>query len=170
MEKVILVDKDNRQIGTEEKLLAHKEGKLHRAFSVLIFNKKNQLLIQQRAKEKYHCGGLWSNSCCSHPKIAESLISSAHRKLKQEMGFDCKLKRIFSFIYKIKLDNQLLEHEYDTVLIGKYEKNPKPNYEEVMNYRWMSLKQIKSDILENPKIYTPWFKIIIKKWGNKYGN
>jgi isopentenyl-diphosphate delta-isomerase len=164
MEKVIIIDKNNRIIGTEEKLKAHQTGKLHKAFSVLIFNKNNQLLLQQRAKTKYHCGGLWSNTCCSHPRPNESLIKGANRKLKQEMGFNCKLKKLFSFTYKIKLDNQLIEHEYDTIFIGTYEKDPKPNSQEVMNYKWLTLEQIKKEISRKPKKYTPWFKIIIKKF------
>ena len=162
-QQVVLVDKNNRKIGVEEKIKAHKEGKLHRAFSIFIFNSRGELLIQQRAKTKYHSGGLWSNTVCSHPKPNETYLQTAHRRLKEEMGFDCKLKRLFCFIYNTGFQNGLIENEYDCVFIGKFDGKPKPNLKEVMNYRWISLKQLKQDILKNPNKYSVWLKIALNR-------
>ena len=147
---VVLVDKNNRKIGEEEKLKAHKEGKLHRAFSIFIFNSKGELLIQQRAKTKYHSGGLWSNTVCSHPKPNETYLRATHRRLKEEMGFDCKLKKLFCFIYRKEFKNGLIENEYDCIFIGKFEGTPKPNPKEVMDYKWISLKDLKQKIKKIP--------------------
>jgi len=163
MAKVILVEKSNKKIGIEEKIKVHKEGRLHRAFSILIFNSEKELLIQQRAKTKYHSGGLWSNTVCSHPKPNETYKQAVHRRLKQELGFDCKLKKLFCFIYKVKFSNGLIENEYDCVFIGKYDKNPRPNPKEIMNYKWISMKDLKADIKKYPKKYSIWLRIILKK-------
>ena len=163
MEKVILVNKHNRKIGIEEKIKAHKEGKLHRAFSIFIFNSKGELLIQQRAKTKYHSGILWSNTVCSHPRPNETYSKATHRRLKQEMGFDCKLKKLFCFIYKAEFSNKLIENEYDCVFIGKFDGKVKPNKKEVMNYKWISIKDLKKDIKKNPKKYSVWLKIALNK-------
>ncbi len=160
---VILVDKNNKKIGEEEKIKTHKEGKLHRAFSIFIFNVKGDLLIQQRARTKYHCGGMWANTCCSHPRPGETYFQATHRRLRQEMGFDCRLKKLFCFIYKTKFENGLIENEYDCVFIGKFDGTPKPNKKEAMNYKWVSIKDLKKDIKENPKKYTFWLKIALKK-------
>jgi len=162
-EKVILVDKRNRKIGIEEKMKAHKEGKLHRAFSIFIFNPKEELLLQRRTKKKYHSGGLWTNTVCSHPRPKEGFQKAVHRRLKQEMGFDCKLKKTFCFIYKTEFLNGLIENEYDCVFVGKFDGEPKPNSKEVMDYKWISLKNLKKDIKKYPKKYTSWLKIIYKK-------
>jgi len=162
-EYVIIVDENDKEIGTEEKIKAHKEEKLHRSFSIFIFNSKGELLIQQRAKTKYHSGGLWSNSCCSHPRPGETLNEAAHRRLKEEMGFDCKLKEVFSFIYKIKFDNDLSEHEYNHIFTGSFSGNPEPNSEEVEDWKWIDMINLKKDIRENPEKYTYWFKLIINK-------
>lgn len=162
-ERVILVNEKDKKIGTEEKMKAHQEGKLHRAFSVLIFNKKGEMLIQKRAKTKYHSGGLWTNTCCSHPRPKETLKKAVKRRLKEEMGIECKdLKKIFSFIYKVKVGN-LIEHEFDHVFLGKFEGNPKPNKKEVEDWKWISPKELKREMKKNPQKYTPWFKIILKK-------
>jgi len=163
MEKVILVDKNNRKIGVEEKIKTHKKGKLHRAFSIFIFNSKRELLIQQRSKIKYHSGGLWSNTVCSHPKPKETYQHATHRRLKEEMGFDCKLKKLFCFIYNAGFQNDLIENEYDCVFMGKFDGKPKPNSREVMNYKWISIKELKKEIKENPNKYTIWLKIVLKK-------
>lgn len=160
-EKVILVDKNDKEVGTGEKLKTHQEGKLHRAFSIFVFNSKNELLIHQRAKTKYHCGGLWSNTCCSHPRPGEVLEGVVHRRLKTEMGFDCKLKEIFSFIYQVKFDNNLFEHEYDHVFIGRFDGEPVPNPEEVEDWKWIKIEELKKDIQKNPEKYTYWFKACI---------
>ncbi len=163
VEKVILVDKDNRKIGIEEKIKAHKEGKLHRAFSIFIFNSKGELLIQQRAKTKYHSGGLWSNTVCSHPKPNETYQQASHRRLKEEMGFDCKLKKLFCFIYNTGFQNGLIENEYDCVFIGKFDGKIKPNPKEVMNYKWIPIEKLKQKINKNLSKYTIWLKLALNR-------
>ena len=162
MEKVVLVNKEDKEIGTEEKIKAHLQGKLHRAFSIFLFNKKGELLIQKRAKSKYHSGGLWSNTCCSHPRPKENLKEAAKRRLKEEMGIETDLKKIFSFIYRAKLGD-LVEHEFDHVFFGRFDGRPKPNKKEVADWQWIKLTELQADIKKNPKKYTPWFKIILKK-------
>lgn len=163
MEHVILVDKNNKKVGVEEKISAHKKGLLHRAFSIFVFNSKGELLIQQRAKKKYHCGGLWSNTVCSHPKPHENYQQAVHRRLKEEMGFDCPLKKAFSFTYKARFPNGMIENEYDSVFIGRFNGKPKPNPEEIMNHKWISVKKLKSDISRNPNKYTVWLKIALER-------
>ena len=167
MEKVVLVNKKDEEIGIEEKLKVHREGKLHRSFSILIFNSKGQLLIQQRTKFKHHSPLLWSNTCCSHPRPKEDLKEAAKRRLKEEMGIECDLKKVFSFIYKAKSGN-FIEHEFDHVFIGKFDGNPKPNKKEVQNFRWINLEELKKDIKENPKKYTFWFRKILKIYEEKF--
>ena len=162
-QQVILVDKNNRKIGVEEKIKAHKQGKRHRAFSIFVFNSKKELLIQQRAKTKYHSGGLWTNTVCSHPRPNETYQQAVHRRLKEEMGFDCKLKKLFCFIYNTGFQNSLIENEYDCVFIGKFDGEIKPNLKEIMNYKWISIKELKIDIIKNPNKYTVWLKIAFKK-------
>jgi len=166
MDEVILVDKNDNEIGKEEKLKTHKEGKLHRCFSILVFNSKEELLIQKRAKNKYHSGGLWANTCCSHPKPGENTEIAAHGRLKEEFGFDCGLKPLFNFTYKKLFDNGLTEHEFDHVFIGITDSKPKPNKEEVEDFKWVSIENLKKDIKENPENYAQWFKIIINKLKN----
>ncbi len=160
---VVLVDENNRKIGVAEKIKAHKEGQLHRAFSIFVFNSKNELLLQQRAKTKYHSGGLWSNTVCSHPRPDETYQQAVHRRLKEEMGFDCPLKKAFCFIYKSCFQNGLIENEYDCVFIGRFNGKPKPDSEEIMNYKWIPVKELKHDITRNPGKYTVWLKIALKK-------
>jgi isopentenyl-diphosphate Delta-isomerase len=160
---VVLIDRNNKKIGVEEKMKAHIDAKLHRAFSVFVFNSKGELLIQQRAKEKYHCGGLWANTVCSHPRPNESYSKATHRRLSEEMGFDCKLTKKFCFTYKVKFDNELTENEYDCVFVGKFDGDPKPNPSEVVNYKWISMKDLKKDIKKSPEKYTEWLKIALKK-------
>lgn len=162
-EKIILVDKNDTKIGTEEKIKTHKEGKLHRAFSIFIFNSKGELLLQKRVNTKYHTPGLWTNTCCSHPRPGELLEKAIHRRLIEEMGIDCELKKIFSFIYKATLKNNLFEHEYDHVFIGKFDGEPNPDLTEVDDYKWISIDELEKDINKNPKKYTPWLQIIFKK-------
>ena len=161
--QVVLVDRKNKKIGVEEKLKAHKKGKLHRAFSVFVFNAKGELLIQQRARTKYHSGGLWSNTACSHPKPGETYDRAIHRALMEEMGFDCKLKKAFCFIYDANLQNGLAEYEYDCVFVGRFNGKPKPNHKEVMDYKWVSLGGLKMDIAKKPKKYSAWLKIALEK-------
>lgn len=163
-EFVVLVDKDDRELGLMEKQQAHVAGLLHRAFSVFIFNSKGKLMLQQRAASKYHSPTLWTNTCCSHPRQNESYIDAAHRRLKEEMGFDCELKYKFDFIYKANLDNGLTEHELDHVFIGTFDGEPILNPDEVMAYRWMDMEDLKNDIQNNPHNYTAWFKIIFEQY------
>ncbi len=163
MNKLILVDKNNRKIGVEEKIKTHKKGLLHRAFSIFVFNSNGELLLQKRAKSKYHSGGLWSNTVCSHPRNGENYQQAIHRRLKEEMGFDCNLEKITDIIYKSKLKNGLIENEYDRILRGEYNGDIEPNPEEVMDYKWISLEELKKDINNNPDKYTSWFKIILNK-------
>ena len=163
-EMLILVDENDNLIGVEEKLKAHIDGSLHRAFSIFIFNSNNnQLLLQQRALSKYHSAGLWTNTCCSHPRPHEEVLVAAHRRLMEEMGFDCKLNEAFSFKYKVDFDNDLTEHEWDHIIIGYYDQNPVPNPEEVETYKWVDIPWLQKDIEENPENYTVWLKICLEK-------
>lgn len=163
-EKVILVNENDEQIGLMEKIEAHEKALLHRAFSVFVFNKKGELMIQQRALSKYHSPGLWTNTCCSHQREGESNVAAGKRRLMEEMGFTTDLKDTISFIYKAPFDNGLTEHEYDHILVGDYEADPDPNPEEVAAWKWMSLEDIKQDMKDNPSVYTEWFKIIFDKY------
>lgn len=167
-ERVILVDRLDREIGTEEKLKAHHEGKLHRAFSIFIFNVKGELLLQKRAETKYHSGGLWTNTCCSHPHLGEAYHDAARRRLNEEMGFDCELTELFSFIYYIKLENNLFEHELDHVFVGRYNRQPIPNPDEVDDWKWIKVDALKQDIREKPQNYTYWFKLILNRVVKQY--
>lgn len=162
-EFVILVDEQDNDIGVMEKIKAHQEGLLHRAFSVFIFNHKDELLLQQRSLSKYHSAGLWTNTCCSHPRPNETVKDAANRRLFEEMGMSCDLKIKTNFIYKTSFENGLIEHELDYVLIGSTNQNPHINKEEVENYKWMSIADIKKDIISNPNQYTSWFKIALEK-------
>ena len=161
IEYVILVDEQDNEIGVMEKLQAHEEGRLHRAFSVFIFNDKNELLLQQRALSKYHSAGLWTNTCCSHPRPNETIKDAANRRLFEEMGMSCDLKIKTNFIYKTPFDNGLTEHELDYVLVGYTDRQPNINKEEVENFKWLSVLDIKKDIALNPNTYTSWFKIAL---------
>ena len=163
-EKVILVNENDEQIGLMPKLEAHEKAVLHRAFSVFIFNDKNELLLQQRALGKYHSPGLWTNTCCSHQRDGESNIEAGKRRLEEEMGFVTDLQESISFIYKTPFDNGLTEHEYDHVLLGTYNSVPAINREEVLSFKWMPLNDVKVDIVLRPSIYTEWFKIIFDKY------
>lgn len=160
---LILVDKKDRIIGTAEKMRVHQEGLLHRAFSIIILNSQGEMLLQLRAKKKYHSGGLWANACCSHPRLGEVLIKAARERLIEEMGFDCELKEIFVFHYRTAFANGLVENELDHVLLGISDDSPKPNPEEADNWQWLEIGEIKKDIAKNPGKYTSWFKLIMKK-------
>ena len=166
-ENVILVDKNDTQIGLMSKLDAHKKGILHRAFSVFVLNNNNEIMLQKRAYNKYHSGGLWTNTCCSHQREGENSIEAGKRRLLEEMGFETELKIITSFIYKVEFENGLTEHELDYLLIGKYLKSPVINKQEVADWKWMKIELIADDIKLNPNNYTSWFKIIFDKFQNK---
>lgn len=161
-DNVILVTTDDKVIGECDKMSAHVKGLLHRAFSIFIFNSNGELLIQRRAFSKYHSGGLWSNSCCSHPRVNEDLLTAAHRRLKEELGFDCELKKKHSFYYKAQLDNKLFEHEFDHILVGKYDGKLNINRDEVDSFRWITIQDLLLELREKPEIFTFWFKEIIK--------
>ncbi len=158
-EMVILVDENDKVIGSEEKMKTHREGKLHRAFSIFVFNSKGETLLQKRAKIKYHSGGLWSNACCSHPRPGENLEDAVHRRLKEEMGFDCDLQKVFHFVYKTNLDNNLTEHEFDHVFIGHYDGGVEINPNEVEDFKWINIDALKESMEKHPENYTEWFKI-----------
>lgn len=159
-EPVVLVDEKDNETGIAEKLEAHRKGLLHRAFSVFVFNSKGELMLQKRAASKYHSGGLWSNTCCSHPFPGEVVTDAAKRRLQEEMGFTCDLDKSFAFIYKAELDNDLIEHEYDHVLIGHYNDAPHLNPQEVEDWKWIGLAELKADMERNPRNYTMWLKIV----------
>lgn len=158
-EMIILVDENDREVGTIEKMEAHVKGKLHRAFSIFVFNNKGEMMIQRRALHKYHSGGLWTNTCCSHPNAGEALEEAVHRRLVQEMGFDCELKEIKSFLYHAHLDNNLIEHELDHIFVGYYENEPEINKEEVEEWMWISCDELKKEINNHPEKFTYWFKV-----------
>lgn len=162
MEKLILVDENDNPTGEMEKMEAHKRGLLHRAFSIFIFH-DNKLLLQQRDISKYHSGGLWTNTCCGHPRPGEETKTAAHRRLFEEMGFDCELKEKFSFKYKAQLDADLTENEYDHVFFGIYDGAVNPDPKEAMAYKWVDWDELCSQVKQNPEQFTYWFKIALDK-------
>ncbi|HWZ02844.1 MAG TPA: isopentenyl-diphosphate Delta-isomerase [Mucilaginibacter sp.] len=159
IENVILVDGNDNITGTMEKMEAHQLGLLHRAFSVFIFNKKGELLLQQRAFDKYHSGGKWTNTCCSHPNPGEGTVDAAHRRLNEEMGMKCELHYAFNFVYRADLEDGISEHEFDHVFWGISDSNPVPEPKEVAAFKFMSMEELASDIKLNPDRYTEWLKI-----------
>ena len=163
-EQVILVNEKDEPIGLMGKMEAHEKGLLHRAFSVFVFNSKQEVLLQQRAACKYHSPNLWTNTCCSHPRAGETNQQAGERRPQEEMGLQVPLQEVFSFIYKAPFDNGLTEHEYDHVLIGYSDAQPQINPEEVASWKWLSLEAIKEDILQAPERYTAWFKIIFEEF------
>lgn len=164
---VILVNEFDEEIGVMEKLEAHQKGLLHRAFSVFIFNDQNEMLLQKRALDKYHSGGLWTNTCCSHPSENETILDAGVRRLKEEMNYKADLHTSFSFIYKVALDNDLTEHELDHVLIGKSNVNPVLNPDEASDYKWISIDEVSKDLIENKNSYTYWFNLIMSQYSNE---
>lgn len=163
MENVILVTDNDKEIGTMEKLEAHQKGLLHRAVSILVFNSKGEFLLQKRAAEKYHSPNLWTNTTCTHPKPDENNLTAAVRRLKEEMGIFCDLKKIHSFKYKAFLDNGLVEHELDHVFVGVTDEIPKINFNEASEFRYISYLDLITEIQTQPENYTVWFKIILKE-------
>ena len=162
-EQVILVDIEDNVLGTMEKMDAHVLGRLHRAFSVFIFNTSGELLLQQRALDKYHSGGKWTNTCCSHPRLGEKTLDAANRRLLEEMGMKCDLQYAFNFTYKAELLDGIEEHEYDHVYFGVSDELPVPDPEEVLAYKYLSLDLLAKDIKQNPDEYTEWLKICFKQ-------
>jgi len=163
-EKVILVNEFDEQIGLMPKLEAHEKAILHRAFSVFVLNNKNEIMLQQRASQKYHSPLLWTNTCCSHQRDGETNIQAGNRRLFEEMGFDTELRELFHFIYKAPFDNGLTEHELDHVMIGFFDGEPVINKEEVEDWKWMKIEEVKNDMLLHPEVYTVWFKIIFEEF------
>ena len=166
MNKLILVDENDVPLGTAEKMEAHEQALLHRAFSVFIFNSKGEMLLQQRAINKYHSGGLWTNACCSHPYFDEDTLAAAEKRLQEEMGFKTELSKAFAFVYKAGFDNGLTEHEYDHVFVGKYDGTILPDKNEVENFCFISMNKLKADLELYPQKYTAWFKIALPKLEN----
>ena len=164
---LILVDNNDNEIGLMEKLSVHKEGKLHRAFSIFIFNSKEQLLLQQRADDKYHSSGLWTNTCCSHPVNSEPINVTVKKRLMEEMGINCDTDFQFSFIYKTGFENGLIEHEFDHVYFGKSDDLPILNMHEAKGWKYMNLEKLQKSIFKNPEKYSEWLKVclpeVIKK-------
>ncbi|MGB0176271.1 MAG: isopentenyl-diphosphate Delta-isomerase [Owenweeksia sp.] len=165
-ENVVLVDEHDNELGLMEKMEAHRQGLLHRAFSVFVLNSNGELLMQQRAFHKYHSGGLWTNTCCSHPRYQESTDDAAHRRLQEEMGFDCHLEKLFDFVYRAEFDNDMTEHEFDHLYVGYSDINPAINPDEVASWKWMSLEELERDLDLNPADYTEWFKIIFERFAD----
>lgn len=161
---VILVDENDNPIGIEEKLAAHQNGgKLHRAFSVFVFNDAWKIMLQRRALEKYHCPGLWTNTCCSHPRPNETSLAAATRRLQEEMGFICPLEEKFHFTYRAEFNNGLTEHEFDHVFVGKYNDIPQLNPAEAMDYKRVTVQELLEEIEKNPESITPWTRIIVQQ-------
>ncbi|OBQ55522.1 isopentenyl-diphosphate Delta-isomerase [Tamlana sp. s12] len=163
-EKVILVNEKDEKIGLMPKMEAHEKALLHRAFSVFVFNDKNELMLQQRALDKYHSPGLWTNTCCSHQRDGESNLDAGRRRLQEEMGFEVPLEESISFMYKAPFDNGLTEHEYDHIMLGTFNGEPNINPDEVASWKWKPLEEVKEDIEKQPEIYTAWFKVIFDKF------
>ena len=163
-EQVILVNEKDEPIGLMNKMEAHEKAVLHRAFSVFVLNDKNEVMLQQRAHHKYHSPLLWTNTCCSHQRAGETNIEAGKRRLYEEMGFNAELKELFHFIYKAPFDNGLTEHELDHVMIGYSNEVPSINPEEVESWKWMKIEDIKEDMIQNPALYTIWFKIIFDEF------
>lgn len=168
-ELVVLVDEQDNQLGLMPKMEAHEKAVLHRAFSVFVFNDQGELMLQQRAADKYHSPLLWTNTCCSHQRDGESSLEAGKRRLQEEMGFVCDLEVVFSFVYKAPFDNGLTEHELDHVMVGTFNGTPNINPEEVASYKWMALEDVKKDMGQNPDNYTAWFKIIFQESYAKLG-
>lgn len=159
--EVILVNEEDEVIGTMEKLRAHQEGVLHRAFSVFIFNSEGKMLIHRRALDKYHSGGLWTNTCCSHPAPGEDTLTSALRRLQEEMGLACSIKKLFDFTYRAEVGHGLTEYEFDHVFAGVCNDAPKPDPTEVCDWKWVHLEAVKAEIQLHPEHFTAWFRIVI---------
>ena len=171
---IILIDENDNQVGVGEKMPVHEQGLLHRAFSVFLFNVKGEMLLQQRAIEKYHSGGLWTNTCCSHPMPGEEVLPAANRRLMEEMGIRAELTKLFDLRYKASFSNGLIENEFDHIFIGNFDGEAFPNREEVMSYKYSSLQEIENELKLNPDLYTAWFQLAFVKikdwWSEQYKN
>jgi isopentenyl-diphosphate delta-isomerase len=162
-EYVIVVDDRDREVGRAEKLLAHHEARLHRAFSVFVFDAGGRMLLQRRARDKYHSGGLWSNTCCGHPRPGESAVAGAERRLQEEMGFSCALTRACTVQYHLEVGGGLTEHEYDHVFVGVFDGSPVPDPGEVHEWRWIDRPSLREALEHRPEEFTPWFGLILER-------
>jgi isopentenyl-diphosphate delta-isomerase len=163
MERVILVDENDSALGVLEKQRAHEEGKLHRAFSIFIFDARGRMLLQKRSRTKYHSGGLWSNACCGHPRPGEETRAAARRRLFEEMNLNCELREAFTFLYRVSFDNKLTEHELDHVLVGECDDVPAPDPSEVEDWKWLSLPDLRNEMLERAEDFTYWLRMAIHR-------
>jgi len=163
-EKVVLVNEKDEILGLMEKMQAHENGILHRAFSVFLFNSKGEMLLQKRAAEKYHSPNQWTNACCSHPRVEESYLDAAHRRLKEELGINSEISEKFYFIYKADVGQNLWEHELDHVFTGFYEGDFNLDLEEVSEVRYISMEDLDKEMKQNPEHFTEWFKIILEEY------
>ncbi len=162
-DEVVLVDTSDRVVGKAPKLEVHEKGLLHRAFSIFIFNDRDEMLLQKRNTNKYHSPGLWSNTCCSHPRPGEEYLDAAHRRLMEEMGFDVPLEEKCHFIYKASVGKNLIEHEFDRVFFGFYNKPPQPNPEEVEDWKYCHIERVKQELEDTPDKFTVWFQIAFNR-------
>ena len=163
--EVILVDEQDRPLGVEAKLRAHQEGgRLHRAFSVFIFDERGRMLLQRRSTKKYHFGGLWTNTCCSHPQRDEAVADSARARLREEFGFEVDLSQGFTFLYRATDPaSGLTEHEFDHVFFGRFDGQPRPNPDEIDDWKWVEVEALMADVRDHPERYTPWFRIALEQ-------
>ena len=160
---VVLVDENDRAIGSAPKLEVHERGLLHRAVSLLLRDDRGRFLLQRRASKKYHSAGLWSNTCCGHPRPGESNESAALRRLRDEMGiWEVKIRRVSAFLYRTAVGNGLVEHEVDHVLVGEWNGDPKPDPSEVSEWRWVTESALYADLADNPDRYTPWLADVLQ--------
>jgi isopentenyl-diphosphate delta-isomerase len=162
-ERVVLVDENDGEVGTLEKQRAHAEGRLHRALSVFVLNARGEMLLQRRAAAKYHSAGLWTNTCCSHPRPGERVDHAARRRLREEMGIDCDLSPAFAFTYRADVGGGLAEHEFDHVFLGRWNGEPRPDEDEVDQWRWVSLPDVEREVADDPAAFTPWFRIVLRR-------
>ncbi len=162
-ERVILVDAADRPIGIAPKLAVHRDGRLHRAFSVFVFDPRGRLLLQRRALGKYHSGGLWSNTCCGHPRPGETTAAAATRRLHEEMGFDCPLQPAGAIVYRARVVEELWEHEYDHLFTGRHEGDPRPDPAQVEEWRWIAIDDLSVELQEKASSFTPWFQPALQR-------
>jgi isopentenyl-diphosphate delta-isomerase len=162
-ERVVLVDETDREVGTEGKMAAHLAGKLHRALSVFVFNRDGALLLQRRATAKYHSAGLWSNTCCSHPRPGEVPAAAAHRRLVEELGFDCPLQPAGTCLYRRALPGGLIEHELDHIFVGRFDGVPSPDPDEVAEWKWVQVDDVAADLRVHPERYSAWFGLALER-------
>lgn len=162
-EFIVLVNEQDRETGQAEKMEVHREGWLHRAFSIFIFTPAGEMLLQRRALDKYHCGGLWTNACCSHPRPGEKVEEAARRRLQEELGIGVELQKIFHFTYRAEFENGLTEHEFDHVFVGEYAGEVPFNEKEVMDTRYLSTDALLPLVEQSPETFTPWFRIALPR-------